>query len=120
LTARVQRNGSGEDDVVLLGDLNVDEYHLGELGNLPNIVHVISGVKTNTLGTKSYDNILFDRRATSEFTGSWGVFDLAGEFGLTADQAQKVSDHLPVWAEFIVRESPAAGGVAARPGTTAR
>ncbi|MEK6236356.1 MAG: endonuclease/exonuclease/phosphatase family protein, partial [Planctomycetales bacterium] len=28
--ASVQRNG--EDDVILLGDLNVDEYHLGELG----------------------------------------------------------------------------------------
>lgn len=116
----VQRNGSGEDDVILLGDLNVDEYHLGELGRLPNVMHAIAGVKTNTRGTKSYDNILFDRRATLEFTGSWGVMDLAAEFGLTVDEALEVSDHLPVWAEFAVREGGAAGTVAARPGTPPR
>ena len=116
----VQRNGSGEDDVILLGDLNVDEYHLGELGRLPNIVYVIAGVKTNTRGTQSYDNILFDRRATLEFTGSWGVMDLAAEYGLTVDETLKVSDHLPVWAEFAVREGGAADTVAARPGTTPR
>ncbi len=114
----VQRNASGEDDVILLGDLNVDEYHLGELGQLPNVVHAIAGVTTNTRGTKSYDNILFDRQATLEFTGSWGVMDLAAEFGLTVDEVLEVSDHLPVWAEFAVREGGAAGTVAARPGTT--
>ena len=116
----VQRDGSGEDDVILLGDLNVDEYHLGELGSLPNVVHAISGVKTNTRGTKSYDNILFDRRATPEFTGSWGVLDPMAEFGLTVDEALAVSDHLPVWAEFIIYEGGTPGSVAARPVTTAR
>jgi deoxyribonuclease-1-like protein len=116
----VQRDGSGEDDVILLGDLNVDEYHLGELGDLPNIVYVTSGVTTNTRGTESYDNILFDRRPTAEFTGSWGVLDLAAEFGLTLDEALEVSDHLPVWAEFSIYEGGAAGSVAARRGTTAR
>ena len=45
----VQGNGSGEDDVILLGDLNVDEYHLGNLGRLPGIGAVVAGVPTNTL-----------------------------------------------------------------------
>ena len=79
----VQQNGSGEDDVILLGDLNVDEYHLGELGRLPGTAWVITGVKTNTRGTKAYDNIVFNRPATVEYTGSWGVLDLMAEFGLT-------------------------------------
>ncbi len=61
----VQQDGSGENDVILLGDLNVDERHLGELGRLPNIMHAIAGVKTNTRRTKSYDNFVLDARATS-------------------------------------------------------
>ena len=79
----VQQNGSGEDDVILLGDLNVDEYHLGNLGRLPDIGHVVSGVPTNTRRDKTYDNIVFDRRTTVEYTGRWGVLDLMQEFSLT-------------------------------------
>src|SRR5581483_9055494 len=68
----VQRNGSGEDDVIVLGDLNADEYHLGRLGRLPSIVHAITGQTTNTRGTHMYDNLVFDGRATSEFSGQAG------------------------------------------------
>ncbi len=116
----VEQNGSGEDDVILLGDLNVDEYHLGELGRLPGIAWVTSGVTTNTRRTKAYDNILFDRRRTAEYTGRWGVLDLQAEFHLTTEQALAVSDHSPVWAEFSAREAPAVGAVAARPQPAAR
>ncbi len=106
----VQRNGSGEDDVILLGDLNVDEYHLGRLGQLPGIGHAITGVMTNTRRDKMYDNIVFDRRATTEFTGTWGVVDLQKEFGLTQQAALEVSDHCPVWAEFSAYEGGAGTG----------
>jgi len=101
----VQQNGSGEDDVILLGDLNVDEYHLGRLGKLPGLAPVVSQVPTNTRHNAAYDNILFDRRATGEYTGRWGVLDLAGEFKLPMEEALKVSDHCPVWAEFHASES---------------
>ena len=116
----VQRDGSGEDDVILLGDLNVDERHLGELGRLPNIAHAIAEVKTNTRRTKSYDNIVLDARATTEYTGRSGVFDLMAEFGLTVDQALEVSDHMPVWAEFSVFESGSGAVIASRPGQGTR
>jgi endonuclease/exonuclease/phosphatase family metal-dependent hydrolase len=112
----VQRDGSGEDDCILLGDLNVDEYHLGQLGRLPNIAWAISGQKTNTRRTKSYDNLVFDRRATTEYTGYSGVLDLMTEFRLTMDQALEVSDHLPVWAEFRAREDAPGAVVASMPG----
>lgn len=111
----VQRNGSGEDDVILLGDLNVDEYHLGRLGQLPGIAHAITGVMTNTRRDKTYDNIVFDRRATKEFTGKWGVVDLQKEFNLTQQAALEVSDHCPVWAEFSAYEDWAVPVVAGRP-----
>jgi len=112
----VQRNGSGEDDVILLGDLNVDEYHLGRLGQLPNIGHAITGVMTNTRRDRMYDNVVFDRRATTEYTGRWGVVDLQKEFNLTQQAALEVSDHCPVWAEFSAYES----GFAPRGGGTPR
>lgn len=115
----VQQNGTGEDDVILLGDLNVDEYHLGNLGRLPGIAHVVAGVPTNTRRDKTYDNIVFDRRATVEYTGRWGVLDLMQEYSLTASQALEVSDHMPVWAEFGVYEG-AAGLLALQPGGAAR
>jgi endonuclease/exonuclease/phosphatase family metal-dependent hydrolase len=111
----VQRNGSGEDDVILLGDLNVDEYHLGRLGQLPGITHAITGTTTNTRHDKMYDNIVFDRRATAEFTGRWGVLDLQKEFGLTQQAALEVSDHCPVWAEFSAYEGGAGSVIAGRP-----
>jgi deoxyribonuclease-1-like protein len=111
----VQHNGNGEDDVILLGDLNVDEYHLGRLGQLPDIGHAITGVKTNTRRDKMYDNIVFDRRATTEYTGQWGVVDLQKEFNLTQQAALEVSDHCPVWAEFSAYESGMAPIVAERP-----
>jgi deoxyribonuclease-1-like protein len=116
----VQGNGSGEDDVILLGDLNVDEYHLGRLGQLPGIGHAITGVMTNTRHDKMYDNIVFDQRATTEFTGKWGVLDLMQEFGLTEKAALEVSDHCPVWAEFSAYEAGSVPVVASRPRSTGR
>ncbi len=115
----VQNNASREDDVILLGDLNVDDRHLGELGRLPSIAWVVSGQKTNTRLTKSYDNILFDRRTTGEFTGRWGILNMMTEFGLSRSEALRVSDHMPVWAEFSAYEAPATV-VAARPGAIER
>ena len=106
--------------MILLGDLNVDEYHLGRLGQLPGMGYAITGVMTNTRRDKMYDNIVFDRRATTEFTGKWGVVDLMKEFGLTQQAALEVSDHCPIWAEFSVYEGGAAPIVAGRTQPAAR
>ena len=59
-----------------MGDFNGDEKKFGPLKQIPNMTWVISGVPTNTRRTETYDNILFDRAATVEFTGRAGVFDL--------------------------------------------
>jgi endonuclease/exonuclease/phosphatase family metal-dependent hydrolase len=105
----VRNDGRGEDDIILLGDLNADDHHLGELGQVGYITWVVSGVPTNTRGTHLYDNILFDSRSTVEYARQAGVFDLMGEFHLSMQQALAVSDHLPIWAEFSLEE----GGVGA-------
>ncbi len=110
----VRQHGT-EDDIILLGDLNADERHLGELGAVRNIMWAVSGATTNTRGTKSYDNILFDASSTVEYTGHWGVLDLMSQFQLTEQEALRVSDHLPVWAVFAAEENQHAGPLAARP-----
>lgn len=111
----VRNDGRQEDDVILLGDLNADNLHLHGLGQLPFLVCAISGLPSNTHGTHLYDNIIFDRRATTEFTGRSGVFDIMREFNLTMDEALLVSDHLPIWAEFSTREGGQPDHIAGRP-----
>lgn len=111
----VRYNGFVEDDVILLGDLNADEKKFGMLGALPNMSWVISGIPTNTRGTHTLDNILFNRVATVEFTGRGGVVDLLREHNLTQEQVLEISDHLPVWAEFSVYEGGQPGRIAVRP-----
>ncbi len=75
---------------------------------------------TNTSGSKMNDNLLIHRGATTEFTGHSGVVDVGPNWGLTPDQAQEVSDHLPTWGEFSVFESAQPGRMAAQPTGPAR
>jgi endonuclease/exonuclease/phosphatase family metal-dependent hydrolase len=117
---KVQGDGANEDDVILLGDLNVDDQHLGLLGQIPGIDCVIKGTYTNTLKTAQYDNIIFHAPSTREFTGRGGVFDFLREFNLDSEQAKEISDHLPVWAEFTLYEGGQPGRVAAARGSELR
>jgi len=116
----VRDDGRNEDDVILLGDLNADDRHFGELGRTPQIAWAISGVPTNTRGTQQYDNIVFFANATREYMGRNGVFDFMREYNMTIDEALEVSDHLPVWAEFSIYEGGEIGRVAALPGGVER
>ncbi len=113
--------GHTEDDIIMLGDFNADERKFGLLKALPDMAWVIpAGTPTNTKGTHTYDNILFNRRATVEFTGRAGVCDLVREFNLTSEQALAISDHFPVWAEFSSVEGGQAGRFATRPEALSR
>ena len=111
----VVNDGRGEDDVILLGDFNADCQSLERLRRAAAIECALDGQPTNTRGTNSYDNIVFDRHATVEFTGRAGVLDFMRQFNLTLDQALEVSDHLPVWAEFSAWEGGRPGSVASLP-----
>jgi len=99
----------GEDDFILLGDLN-DEPHRYQHYRWMNdqITATPSQLKTNTVQTRAYDNIVFDASRTSEFLQQAGVLDLMSEYQLTLTEAKAVSDHMPVWAIFSAYESPSA------------
>ncbi len=102
-----------EDDVLLLGDLNAAPNKLQQLGAIPGIMALIDGVPTNTRKNKTLDNILVDQQATREFTGRAGTIDLEQMFQIQLGDAERISDHLPVWAEFTANE------YAGTPATTA-
>ena len=96
----VRDDGRGEDDIILLGALETDETRLGELGQVPDLTAAIYGMPTTVRGTRRADNILFSRRATSEFNGRAEVLDVMRDCDLSVEQALEVSEHLPIWAEF--------------------
>jgi endonuclease/exonuclease/phosphatase family metal-dependent hydrolase len=113
----VRRASGGEDDVILLGDLNVDDGHLGALGRLDGVRPIVRNLFTNTRQDALYDNFILHQPSTAEFTGRWGVFNFQQAFKLSLDQALQVSDHLPIWAEFSAYESTTPGRVATRGAT---
>ena len=117
---QVRDDGSGEDDVILLGHVAADDQHLGRLGEVPNITWVISGVRTTTRGTRSVDNLFFDARATTEFTGRSGLLDLMEAFDVSIHEASEISAHLPVWAEFGIYEGGRPGHMAGEAGPATR
>ena len=95
-----------EDDFILLGDLNEEPGKYLSYRWLNNQYAAIpSHWKTNTAETKNYDNLVFDFRRTSEFSGQSGVLNLKEFYQLTREQADTVSDHMPVWALFGSREA---------------
>ncbi len=116
----VRDDGRGEDDIIMLGDFETDDHYLARLGKGLGISRSISGVPSTTRGGRLSDNILFDRRATVQFTGRSGALDLMREFDLSMQEALEVSDHLPVWAEFSVYEGGQAGHVATGANDSAR
>jgi len=95
-----------EDDVMMMGDLNAGPSKFGNLAKVPGIYWVIRDQATNTRRTELYDNILFDRGPTNEFMGKAGVLDMSTIFSISIDEALKVSDHNPIWAEFSIVEQP--------------
>ena len=109
-----------EDDIMLLGDLNAAPGKLQALERIPGILPVIQGVPTNSRQNKTLDNILVDRQLTREFTGRAGVIDVAKMFQLQLEDSERISDHLPIWAEFTITEASGVPALAAGGNTTVR
>ncbi len=121
----VRGEGSNEDDIIMLGNFGVEnsgpgDERLGQLGAILDITSAVTDTPTTPRSRKPIDNILFDRRATSEFTGRADVMDLMREFDLTLRESLEVSDHQPVWAEFSPYEGGQSGHVAEGDGPTTR
>jgi endonuclease/exonuclease/phosphatase family metal-dependent hydrolase len=109
----------GEDDFILLGDLNAERDRLEGLSRIQGLTSVCDPIPTNTRGTKQWDHIMVDTEVTGEFTNLAQVVVYEQAFGITTAQAELISDHRPIWAEFSAWEVPPYGKTltAAAPGT---
>ncbi len=105
----VQRDGRGEDDVILLGHVAADRSALEQLERTSSGVWLLGKVPTATRGDSLCDNLFFDRWATVEYTGRCGVIDTMRRFDLALHEAVATSENLPVWAEFSAYEGGVAG-----------
>ena len=61
---------------------------------------VVYDMATSTDKESQYDNLVFAQNATVEFTGQGGVFDFLSAYNLPLADANAISQHMPVWAEF--------------------
>lgn len=93
-----------EDDVILLGDINASPTQLLGLGQIPDLMPVITQMPTNTRKNKALDNFLIDRVGTREYTGRSGTLDMERAFQIKMQDAERISDHMPIWAEFSIVE----------------
>ncbi|MBN2290868.1 MAG: endonuclease/exonuclease/phosphatase [Pirellulales bacterium] len=108
----VRAANPGEDDVVLLGSFETDRNRPGELSRIPNAGWALDSTVSTVRGDRLADNLVFDRHATSEFTGRANVVDVVRALNITSSEAAEISSHLPVWAEFSTFEGGQAGHIA--------
>ncbi|MFO0941358.1 MAG: endonuclease/exonuclease/phosphatase family protein [Pirellulales bacterium] len=109
----------GHDDVIILGDLNAGPGKLLGLEKIQGLESTIT-IPTMTRKDKTLDNVLLDRAYTQEFTGRAGTLDFQAAFGIGLDQALKISDHMPIWAEFYPNRATPVASTASQPTTIQR
>lgn len=112
LVTAIQRDGRGEDDWIVLGDIGGDSAGLHSLEAL-NTRFAIREIPTEVTGMRMLDSIFFNMHATSEYSGRSGAYDFLRKHNMAIEQALEISSHLPVWAEFSAVE----GGLAGAAGT---
>jgi deoxyribonuclease-1-like protein len=118
----VRRTGRGEDDIIMLGDFNASDKKIlahPRLGRLPSVMPLVRDVYSNVRQNALYDNFMIHVPSTTEYLGRSGVYNFAQAIGISPSEAEQVSDHFPVWAEFSAYERDYTGGIASR-GTAAR
>lgn len=100
----VRGDGRGEDDVILLGDLQADVEQLNRWWGDSDTVFCLAE-HSDAFGKRTiHDNIALRRQATIEFTGRSGAYDPVKELGLEYEVAARLSSHVPIWAEFDITE----------------
>ena len=102
----VQAADDTEQDVILLGDFNRnpdDQSAYGPLLSIPSMEPLFQlPQKSHIKDTSLYDNIFFQARHVTEYTGDSGIdrFDETLFRNNDAAASLAVSDHRPVWGIF--------------------
>ena len=99
----VAADGRGEDDVIIAGLLQADDAYLGpSLGD--NTRLAVRHRSTDIYDRYQTCNIVIDGSLTTEFLGRGGVYDFARHHGLNQNEAEAITSHLPLHAEFTAHE----------------
>jgi len=96
-----------EDNFVIMGDLNADGSYFDE--DKANALScgeycwlIDNSMDTTTGDTNcTYDRIIITEDMEPYFTGNSGVFRYDLVYNLTSEETDAVSDHYPVYAEFV-------------------
>ncbi len=103
--AAIQNDGRGEDDILMVGLFQADDaYLLPTLGG-DKMTASVRSRPTDIFGKYQTSNVLIDGGPTSEYLGRGGVMDYPRYFELNQAEAETVSSHLPVYAEFSAIEA---------------
>ncbi len=100
----IRQDGRGEDDVVIAGLFQADDTYLVPSFDAVNCIASVRNRPTDIFGKYQTSNILIDSVATSEQLGGGGVHDYLRKQGLSRAQAEAITSHLPVFAEFTATE----------------
>lgn len=100
----VRSDGRGEDDVVMAGLFQADDSYLVPKIMGADVVAAVRSTTTDIFHRHQTCNILIDRNRTSEYIGRGGAVDFLRVFNLNLDEAEAVSSHLPIFAEFSATE----------------
>ncbi|MEL7337224.1 MAG: hypothetical protein AAFN70_13590, partial [Planctomycetota bacterium] len=101
--AAVRNDGRGEDDVVMAGIFQADDaYLLPTMGE--SVQASIIAAPTDIFGRYQVSNLLLDADVTTEVRGPGRVVDFRRQFDLAIPEAERLTPHLPVAAEFSAVE----------------
>ncbi|MCO8122625.1 deoxyribonuclease I [Stieleria sp. TO1_6] len=103
--ASVRQDGRGEDDVVMAGLFQADDSYLIPRIMGAEVVAAVSSATTDIFNRHQTCNVLVDRNHTSEYLGRGGPHDFLRIDNLNLSQAEAISSHLPVFAEFTLTEA---------------
>ncbi|MDO5553236.1 MAG: hypothetical protein Q4G68_05705 [Planctomycetia bacterium] len=101
---RAGRHGSAEDDLLLLGCFGVSPYEFGDLISVNGLAVVHYDVSTSLTGIPC-NNLIFNERATTEYTERFGVLSPLEYFRMTPREAKELSLCEPFWVEFTACET---------------
>ncbi|WP_316558691.1 hypothetical protein [Methanimicrococcus stummii] len=96
---------AGQMNMTVLGNLYADEpYYNNQSTDSPlksdEYVWATTDRCRSTLDGKAYDKIIVTEEISHFLIGSKGVFNITKEYNLTQEQAEAVSSHYPVYAEY--------------------
>ena len=104
VTGSIIPAGSGERDVIVLGDFNTTRRTGGTLTPFESRGWLVLNEEPTNLGDDEIlDNFVIQPDYTGEWSGTSGVVRFDDTAFRTDDAAARhVSDHRPVWADFVV------------------